>query len=219
MPELVLSCAAIRAAEAKAIEQFGISSLVLMENAGRNIAALLLSLGVHGRVTILCGKGNNGGDGLVIARHLDNSGCDVRILLFAQPSDLSPDTRTNYEILARSGVAVKVLPSDLRAELAGSDWIVDALFGTGLKGPLNAPFDDVVSQVNASGIKVMAVDIPSGLDGDTGEPLGPTIRAQHTATMLAWKQGFLSESARPWIGQVHLIDIGLPRKWREYESE
>ena len=101
----------------------------------------------------------------------------------------------------------------MRVDLATSDWIVDALFGTGLNGPLRSPFDEIVALINDRSAKVLAVDIPSGLDGDTGKPLGPTVRAHHTATMLAWKTGFVQEVAREWLGQVHLIDIGLPRRF------
>jgi NAD(P)H-hydrate epimerase len=91
-------------------------------------------------------------------------------------------------------------------------WIVDALFGTGLTRPLGAPYDQIVALVNASRRPVLAVDIPSGLDCDTGEPLGPTIRATHTATFVAPKKGFLNPAAKPWLGEVHVSDIGAPKK-------
>jgi len=90
-------------------------------------------------------------------------------------------------------------------------WIVDALFGTGLSRPLGSPFGQIVEDINASGSPVLAVDIPSGLDCDTGEPLGPTVRATHTATFVAPKRGFLNPASRDWTGEVHVIDIGAPR--------
>jgi len=192
-----------------------------MENAGRGVAELLLSFGVRRKAVILCGKGNNGGDGLVVARHLDNQCIPLQVILFARPDELSPDAAVNHGILTGSGVPVDVRASktidrdELHADLAAADWIVDALFGTGLKGPLRAPFDKVVSQVNDVKAKVLAVDIPSGLDGDTGEPLGPTVRADHTATLLFWKKGLAQPAAREWVGKVHLIDIGLPRRFRD----
>jgi NAD(P)H-hydrate epimerase len=99
----------------------------------------------------------------------------------------------------------------LLAEIQSSSWIVDALFGTGLCRPLGSPYDEIATRINASGHNVLAIDIPSGLDCDTGEPLGPTIRATHTATFVALKKGFLNPSARAWIGEVHVIDIGAPR--------
>ncbi len=213
----ILSCAEVREREGRAIQALGMPSLLLMENAGRNIAELLVSLGISGKVVICCGKGNNGGDGLVIARHLDNGQIPVQVLLFAHPEELTADAAINYRILAGSGVKVDVHAGDLdretiRVDLATADWVVDALFGTGLSGSLRFPFDEIVSLINAGPAKVLAVDIPSGLDGDTGKPLGPTVRAHHTATMLAWKKGFVEEPARAWLGQVHLIDIGLPRR-------
>jgi NAD(P)H-hydrate epimerase len=217
-PPFALSRDAVRDLDRRAIEEFGLPGVVLMENAGRGAAELLRSLGIAGPVAICCGKGNNGGDGFVIARHLDNAGVAVRVLLFARPEDLGGDAAINYQIIARTGLPIRVFsgtPLDeaaVRADLAGADWIVDALFGTGLSGPLRAPFDRVVAQINGAGIRILAVDIPSGLDCDTGQPLGPTVRANHTATFVALKKGFLEETARQWLGEVHVVDIGAPRK-------
>src|SRR5262249_59555827 len=101
----------------------------------------------------------------------------------------------------------------VRGELATTEWAVDALFGTGLRGPLRAPFDAVVGLINESPARVLAVDIPSGLDGDTGRPLGPTVRADHTGTFLAVKAGFVQPESRAWTGPVHPIDIGPPRRY------
>jgi NAD(P)H-hydrate epimerase len=188
-----------------------------MENAGRGAAELLLRLGVHGRVVVCCGKGNNGGDGFVIARHLDNHRVPVRVLLFCRPEELSGDAAINYAVVARSGLPVGAFGGDppdlgaLRQELAAAEWVVDALFGTGLSGPLRPPFDQVVAAVNAAPARVLAVDIPSGLDCDTGQPLGPTVRAAHTVTFVAEKKGFTNPEAREWLGQVHVADIGAPR--------
>jgi NAD(P)H-hydrate epimerase len=189
-----------------------------MENAGRGIAQLLLSLGVAGPVLVCCGKGNNGGDGLAIARHLDNAGVRVRALLFAAPDELPDDAAVNYRILARSGVELDALPgpdldeANLRAQVRLSEWVVDALFGVGLRGPVRAPFDRVIGAINAGPARVLAVDIPSGLDADTGRPLGPTVRAGHTATVAALKKGFAEPAAGEWLGQVHRIDMGAPRR-------
>jgi NAD(P)H-hydrate epimerase len=168
---------------------------------------------------IVCGKGNNGGDGMVLARHLDNRHVNVRVLLFGRPDELTPDAALNWQVLARSGVSVEICAGEspdlgrVRDELARAEWIVDALFGTGLRGPLCAPFDAIVGLINESTAQVLAVDIPSGLDGDTGRPLGPTVRAQHTGTFLAVKAGFVQPESREWTGEVHLIEIGLPRRF------
>ena len=224
MTSPVLSCAEVRALEERAIRELGLPSLVLMENAGRNLAELLSSLGVNGKVVACCGKGNNGGDGLVLARHLDNRRLDVRVLLFGRPEELTPDAALNWQVLTRAGISVEVYAGEspdldrVRDELKNAEWIVDGLFGTGLRGPLRAPFDDIVGLINGSTARVLAVDIPSGLDGDTGRPLGPTVRAQHTGTFLAVKAGFVQPESREWTGEVHLIDIGLPRRYLSLSS-
>jgi NAD(P)H-hydrate epimerase len=215
---MILSREQVRAIDRRAIDEFGVPGVVLMENAGRGAAEVLLSLGTQGRgVVVCCGKGNNGGDGFVIARHLDNRGVPVRVLLFAKPDELTGDAAINCEIVRRSGVPMEVRggqPVDveaLRRELAAAGWVVDALFGTGLAGAVRPPFDRVIVAINASGAQVLAVDIPSGLDCDTGAPLGPTVRAQHTVTFVAPKVGFAEPAARAWLGTVHVVDIGAPR--------
>jgi len=213
-----LSREEVRALDRRAIEEFGVPGVVLMENAGRGAAELLLALGAHGPVVVCCGKGNNGGDGFVIARHLDNRGVPVRVLLFARPEELEGDAAINYRIIARAGVPIAVHAANpvdgkvLGEELAAAEWVVDALFGTGLRGPVRPPFDQVIAAINASSRRVLAVDIPSGLDCDTGRPLGPTVRATHTATFVAQKKGFADPAATEWLGQVHVLDIGAPRR-------
>ena len=203
----------VRAIDRRAIEEFGIPGVVLMENAGRGAAELLVALGIHGRVVVCCGKANNGGDGFVIARHLDNRGVPVRVLLFAKPEQLSGDAAANYHIIAKTGLAIVIEPdaATTEKELATAEWVVDALFGTGLIGPVRPPFDLVIAAINASPARVFAVDISSGLDCDTGRPLGATIRAHHTATFVSLKKGFAEPAARDWLGQVHVIDIAVPR--------
>ncbi len=218
MTSPVMSCAEVREREQRAIRELGLPSLLLMENAGRGLAELLDSQGVAGKVVICCGKGNNGGDGLVMARHLDNWGVAVRVLLFGRPEELAADAALNFNVVSRSGIGVEVCAGDVdfekvRLELATADWVVDALFGTGLRGPLRAPFDRAVALINEGPARVLAVDIPSGLDGDTGRPLGPTVRAERTGTLLTWKAGFVQPEARAWTGEVHLVDIGLPRRF------
>src|SRR5262249_17814629 len=116
----------------------------------------------------------------------------------------------------RSGLQIDVFADSVDAkalhrDLGESEWVVDALFGTGLGGPVRAPFDKVIEAINHSHARVLAVDIPSGLDCDTGRPLGPTVRAEHTATFVAQKKGFQEAAAKEWLGQVHVIDIGAPR--------
>ncbi len=214
---MYLSREEVRELDRRAIEEFGVPGVVLMENAGRGVAEVLVGLGCRGPVVICCGKGNNGGDGFVIARHLDNRSIPVRVLLFARPEDLTGDAAVNYQIIARSDLPVELYAGDfwdesaLQGHLTKADWIVDALFGTGLTGSVRKPLDRVIAAINASRAHVLAVDIPSGLDCDTGQPLGPTVRAEHTVTFVAEKKGFANASAKEWIGQVHVVDIGAPR--------
>jgi len=214
---MFLSRAEVRELDRRAIEEYGLPGVVLMENAGRGTAELLLRLGIPGPVVICCGKGNNGGDGFVLARHLDNSQVPVHVLVFADPTELAGDAGVNYRVIARAGLAISHYPgtpldvSAIRRELGGAAWVVDALFGTGLTGPVRSPLDEVITAINACGARVLAVDIPSGLDCDQGVPLGPTVRATHTATFVALKKGFAHASAAPWLGQVHVIGIGAPR--------
>lgn len=214
VPYGYLSCAQVRELDRRAIADYGIPAQVLMENAGRGAAETLLSLGVHGPVVICCGKGNNGGDGLVIARYLHNLEIDVKVLLFATPPDLSTDAAANWKTISQAAISAEVMSkfdeSRLSAELARADWVVDALYGTGLQGPVRPPLDAVIAAINASRARIFAVDIPSGLDGDMGEPLGATIRAHHTATFVAPKQGYANPAAATWLGKVHVIDIGVP---------
>src|SRR5260370_5792740 len=193
---MLLSRNEVRELDRRAIQEYGVPGVVLMENAGRGCAELLRSLGVQGPVVICCGKGNNGGDGFVIARHLDNGQVPVKVLLFANPGDLAGDAAINYRIIAKAGLPIETLelrPFDgekLRCELAGAEWIVDALFGTGLTGPVRPPFDQGIAAINASSAQVLAVDIPSGVDSDTGQSSGPTARADHTATFVGVKKVF-----------------------------
>jgi NAD(P)H-hydrate epimerase len=218
MTSFFLSRDEVRTLDRRAVEEFGVPGVVLMENAGRGTAELLRSLGVHGRVVVCCGKGNNGGDGFVIARHLDNYRVPVRVLLFTRPEDLTGDAAVHYGIIAKAGLPFAIHAGTplnreaVRRELDTAEWIVDALFGTGLSGPVRVPFDEVINTINVSPARVLAVDLPSGLDCDTGQPLGPTVEAEHTATFVAWKKGFTDPAARRWLGQVHVVDIGAPRQ-------
>jgi NAD(P)H-hydrate epimerase len=223
-PRQFLSRAQVRDLDRRAIQEYGIPALVLMENAGRGAAATLLALGVHGPVVIACGKGNNGGDGLVMARCLADSEVDVQVRLFAAPEELSDEAATNWRIVERMGVRSTVCEParfsepDLDQELGRAEWVVDALFGTGLQGPVRPPFDRIIAAINQSRTRIFAVDIPSGLDCDRGEPQGATIRARHTATFVAPKLGYAQPAAAAWIGTLHVVDIGAPARLLEIVS-
>ncbi|VTR93008.1 nad h-hydrate epimerase : NAD(P)H-hydrate epimerase OS=Planctomyces maris DSM 8797 GN=nnrE PE=3 SV=1: YjeF_N [Gemmata massiliana] len=195
----------VRELDRRAINAFGVPGVVLMENAGRGCAELLMRLNPERKpVVILCGPGNNGGDGFVIARHLDNHGWPVKVWLLADAKKLTADAAVNCGVAKASG-----LVGDQPSVLDG--WVVDALFGTGLSRALEEPHATWVAGINASRCPVLAIDIPSGLDCDTGEPLGPTVKAAHTATFVAHKRGFINTASKSWTGEVHVIDIGAPR--------
>jgi len=202
-----------------AIEQIGIPGVVLMENAGRNTTEAILRLlpaPAGGRVCIVCGSGNNGGDGFVIARHLHNAGVSVVILLAAEPDKLAGDARTNYDIAQRMSLPIHPLrtPQQLaeqRATLEQADVIVDALLGTGFTGQPRAPLDALIRAINAAEkAKVVAVDLPSGLDCDTGKPADPCVRADLTVTFVARKIGLDQPAASNHVGRVIVADIGVP---------
>ena len=187
-----------------------------MENAGRGCTDILCQIGVTGPVVICCGKGNNAGDGFVIARHLDLRGHRVKVLLWSDHELLSGDAAINYKILSKTKVPIVFLGDDHRKlvdELIGADWIIDALLGTGAKGAPRPPLDRVIHHLNEFAGRKLAVDIPSGLDCDSGEPARSTFRAHHTCTFVAQKTGFLQEQARPYLGQVHVLDIGINVDW------
>lgn len=206
-----------RQVDRRATEEYGISGLVLMENAGRGVADRLCELGIGGPVAICCGKGNNAGDGFVIARHLDLRGFQVRVLLWAEPSELTGDAAANYCILEKTGVPIEIFAdrhdaARVEAQLAGTAWIVDALLGTGARGEPRPPLDAVIEQLNAAAAAKLAVDLPSGLDCDTGRPARSTIRAAATCTFVAAKPGLFAPGADQYTGRVHVLDIGAPRK-------
>ncbi len=199
-----------------AVEEFGFTGLVLMENAGRGVADVLCRLGIGGPVAICCGRGNNAGDGFVIARHLDLRGHRARVLLWARPEELAGDAAANFRILTRTEAPIEVFGERLdEARLArgldGAAWIVDALLGTGSRGEPRAPLDAVIDRLNAAGAPKLAVDLPSGLDCETGTPAAHTVRAAETCTFVAAKTGFLAPQAAPYLGRLHVLDIGVPR--------
>lgn len=238
----------VRGLDEKAAGELGMPTLLLMENAGRGAASWLAELvGAippdaggrpftppptlpdpevpHGppppRMLILCGPGNNGGDGGVVARHLDAWGFPVEVVWFARSDQLRGDAAVQWSILARSGIAQSawfddhpgdaIDPAAIRDLLAGADWLVDGLLGTGLSRPVEGPLRTVIEAINDSGRPAFALDLPSGLDADTGSPLGVAVRAEATATFAAPKLGFNAPGALDYTGKVAVIDIGLPR--------
>ncbi|QDU64474.1 Bifunctional NAD(P)H-hydrate repair enzyme Nnr [Planctomycetes bacterium Pan216] len=203
-----LSRQAVRDYDANAIA-FGIPGPVLMENAARGAVELLLSLGAVGPVAIVCGKGNNAGDGFVIARLLAVRGIDVWLELVVDPEELSGDAATAFAPLASLGIERQPFDEEKTTRrLRGAEWVVDALLGTGTKGSVRSPYDRAIDTINDSGRRVLSVDLPSGLDADTGECLGPTVGAERTVTFVARKMGFANPRSAAFTGQVHVVPIG-----------
>lgn len=216
-----LTCGQIRELDVLAIEHVGVPGLVLMENAGRNVAEFVHGLLVdasRARVLILCGPGNNGGDGFVVARHLRNGGTHVTVALAASRERASGDAGINLRILERLEVElVDAFASDgldaVRAEADRADVILDALLGTGSRGSPRAPMAEMIQAANAaSRSRRVAIDIPTGLDADSGEVCEPCFLADATVTLVAEKVGFATTAARAVLGRVLVVDIGVPRE-------
>ncbi len=209
----------VRAFDSWAINKIGIPGVVLMENAGRSCAELIqerLKDVSAPKVTIFCGTGNNGGDGYVIARHLLNNDYDVTVIICGDQSKIKGDAKINLEILKRMGQTIEQLDlagqdigEQVMAFTADPDMIVDALFGTGLRGLLREEYKQLVEAINSRGCPILAVDIPSGLDCDTGQPLGTAIRAECTVTFVAVKEGFTTADSVQYTGRVYVASIGI----------
>jgi NAD(P)H-hydrate epimerase len=209
MDSVLLNREQSRDIDRRAIEEYGFTGLILMENAGRGCVDVIERLGIGGPVVILCGKGNNAGDGFVIARHLAIRGYECHVVLIGTETELRDDAATNYQIIAKLGLPIHHSLEEVRQ--LSADWILDALLGTGARGEPRPPFDVAIEWMNAQRAKKLAVDVPSGLDCDTGEPAQHTVRADHTCTFAAMKVGFTQPAAKPYVGQIHVCDIGVPK--------
>ena len=217
--EIVLSRDQVREIDRRAIEDYGIPGIVLMENASRAVAqAALRQLSQlrDPQVAIVAGTGNNAGDGFAVARHLHNAGIKLTVLLAGDPARISGDAKTNLDVIRRMNLNLHVLNRDaqglteLRTQLQRADLIIDAILGTGLTGQVRGFYAQVIEAINSSNKSVLAVDIPSGLDCDTGQALGQAVRALTTVTFVARKKGFDAPAAKPYIGKVLVADIGAP---------
>lgn len=200
----------------KAISEYGISSLVLMENAGRAVAEEIVRIvKPRASISVVCGKGNNGGDGLVCARYLHNKGFKVYILLLYKLENFKgeSDFAKNLIIVRKMSISVtdnivEFTPDEILELLSKSDVIVDAIFGTGLEREIKGAERKVIEAINASGKKVAAVDVPSGLDCNSGFSLGICVKAHKTITMSLPKVGF--DNAKSITGEIVVADIGIP---------
>ncbi len=214
----VLNTQQMREADRQTIEEIGIPSVVLMENAGRQAVAAMeaafddLS---SSKVGVLCGRGNNGGDGFVVARTLAQRGIEAIVYLLGSVADVRGDARTNLEILGRVGVTVVEITNAQEWELHFSavsecDLIVDAIVGTGFHGPLTGLLETVVADVNGLGVPVVAIDLPTGVSADSHEVEGEAIEASMTVTLAAPKLPLILPPADAYGGDLVIADIGIP---------
>ena len=198
-----------------AIEKYGVPAKSLMENAGLAVAEEVLRSKGSGRALVICGYGNNGGDGFVVARLLIKRGFDVVAFLAGRPRPFSLETEDNFRLLLGLGCAPSAVYDTASLERAfGSlgtvDVVVDALFGIGIRGRLDELYARLIDDVNALGADVTAVDLPSGLDADAGTPCPVAIKAARTVTFTAAKAGFKNPAAAQFTGVVTVADIGVP---------
>jgi NAD(P)H-hydrate epimerase len=205
----------VREVDRIAIEEYGIPGVVLMENAGRGCAEQIANFAPRGApVCVLCGPGNNGGDGYVIARHLQLLDHDVRIVSLKPLDELSGDAAINASVAAKAELPIDVAedPQTIEACLPSGATVVDCLLGTGATGEPRGLFGDAVRIANQRTAKRIAIDIPTGLDCDSGEPAETTFRADLTLTFVAPKAGFANPDAEPFLGRIEVIEIGVPKK-------
>lgn len=216
----VLTREEMRALDAHAITACRVPSLVLMENAGRGASDVIEARVFHGRVTgrrvvVVAGVGNNGGDGFVIARRLVSRGASVHVFVVGDPSRMSQDARTNHDAWIGIGGPVSVYQASahdvLEREVASADAIVDALFGTGLDRPIAGDAAVVIEAINRASCPRVAIDIPSGLDANTGKILGHVVMADMTITLGHPKPGLLTGGGKERTGALVVVDIGIPR--------
>ena len=198
-------------------EKYGVASLILMENAGRGVAEEAERMLRNARrvtrnanIVVICGAGNNGGDGLVAARYLLNAGKKVKVFLLGKASKLKPDPKANINILKKMKQPVKIVGSlrDLE-DIKSCVLIIDAIFGIGLKSEVKEPYAEVIRFLNRSKKPVLAIDVPSGLDADTGRVLGVAVKARRTVTFVAPKRGFSRADGPSHCGKIIVRDIGI----------
>ena len=203
----------IRAIDQRATTEFGIPSMLLMENAGRAVADEVGKLRAR-RVVLYCGGGNNGGDGFVAARHLANRGVRCVVVYFKASSAMKADARLNFTILKEMKVPLFLWKSSTRAllqkRLRTADVLVDALFGTGLSRDVGEPYASAIEVMNRAQKPVVSVDIPSGMNTDTGMPMGRCVRATRTVTLALLKRAFRRRASRVYTGRVVVADISIP---------
>lgn len=205
----------MRMIDKDAIEQHGIPASTLMENAGKAVAESAMTLVPFGSVAVFSGYGNNGGDGIVAARYLKGKGYGVKVFIVGKPRSMTQETNSSLEKLFSAGVKVETVPdveklNDVFGLIGKPDLVIDGIFGTGFRGPLDDFYSRLVQKINNLGAKIVSVDIPSGLNADTGCPEPDAIRADVTVALGYPKVGFKNKTALPYTGKIGVADIGLP---------
>ena len=200
-----------------AIEQFGMPSLVLMEKAGASVAEEILRYLKKKKrsVCVVCGLGNNAGDGFVTARYLIDAGVDVHIFLFGRKEDLKADALANYKILKKFNVRVRNLnglTKEFLNKVNEASVVIDAIFGVGLNRVIQDPFKKVIERINVHAKHIVSIDIPSGLNGTTGKIFGVCVKANQTVTFSFAKKGFFMCEGPKFTGRLKIVDIGIPQK-------
>ncbi len=217
----IVSAKEMRWCDEVTIHKHGVPSLELMENAGRGVAEAAVKLcgaPENKRILVFCGKGNNGGDGFVAARHLLNAGACVTVVMLSPARTLQGDALSNYDVLARlkqsaaGALSIKVYSRPLLQTLHKQDLIIDAIFGTGFRGAVREPALTVIQWINRQRVRVLSVDIPSGVDGTTGVVVNAAVKASCTATFGLLKTGLLCNEGQDYVGVLRVIDIGIPNK-------
>ncbi|MDO8586303.1 MAG: NAD(P)H-hydrate dehydratase [Armatimonadota bacterium] len=212
----IVTAEQMREIDKRAAEEYDVPSLLLMENAGLETcraAISMLSDLLGNSVLIVAGKGNNGGDGFAAARHLTDSGVAVTVALAADADEVKGDARANLEIVFRMGIRCLQVAdaADIRELLASCDLVIDALLGTGVKGPVTGIAADIINAINESGNPVISIDLPSGVSADTGERAGPCVHATQTITLALPKIGLVTYPAAEHVGRLTVTDIGIPK--------
>ncbi len=211
-----ISAEEIRRMDEASIRDYCIPSLLLMENAGRSVSDVISREYKPCKVLIFAGKGNNGGDGLVVARHLENHGYSVQVALLEDPVRLKADPLLNFSIVSKMSIPCVLMAAYPEEKMLGfcreSELVVDAIFGVGIHSPVHGIFEKAIRAINRSQKPVVSIDIPSGLDADTGQVHGVAVKATKTVTLALPKRGLFEGEGPRYAGEIEVVDIGIPRE-------
>jgi hydroxyethylthiazole kinase-like uncharacterized protein yjeF len=212
-PSRILTASQAKSFDSRALHDYGISTLVLMENAGRHVCREAILSHVRGmKIAVFCGKGNNGGDGFAAARHMLCQGIKPDIYLACRIGDVRSEAGANLQILLKLKQKITQVSDRAASRLKMGPYrlIVDALLGVGLSGEVRGIYKDLIGVINSSGARIISVDIPSGLDATTGKVLGCCVKADKTITFVAKKRGMVIADGPRYCGRIDVVGLGLP---------